>query len=129
MRIARESSLGGKISTTSPRTRKLPRWKSVTTLTHRLGPIETSLTWRYISSIRDVSRVTNPSSTTPGADAFNYFDASLRWQINRAASLRLGVNNIFDTEPPIISGTIGNTDTQTYDIIGRAYYLSVQLRL
>ena len=37
------------------------------------------------------------------------------------------INNLFDEEPPIVGGTIGQTQPGTYDILGRYYYLGVQL--
>ena len=38
-----------------------------------------------------------------------------------------GVNNIADEEPPIVGGTIGQTQPGTYDILGRYYYAGLQL--
>ena len=32
-----------------------------------------------------------------------------------------------DEEPPIVGGTIGQTQPGTYDILGRYYYLGLQL--
>ena len=46
--------------------------------------------------------------------------------------LRLGVNNLFDKEPPIIAsnygGTNGNTYVETYDPVGRRIFMSATLQ-
>jgi len=40
---------------------------------------------------------------------------------------RLGVDNVFDKEPPIFpSWQQGNTDPSQYDVLGRRYYLRLQ---
>jgi outer membrane receptor protein involved in Fe transport len=57
-------------------------------------------------------------------DAQNYLDLSANWQAHENVSLRLGVNNILDRDPPIIvnapSGTgNGNTFPGFYDALGR----------
>jgi iron complex outermembrane receptor protein len=55
------------------------------------------------------------------------FDATIGYRLNQGILVRGGVNNIADEEPPIVGGTIGQTQPGTYDIIGRYYYLGLQL--
>ncbi|MEI9963862.1 MAG: hypothetical protein WDM92_03365 [Caulobacteraceae bacterium] len=44
-------------------------------------------------------------------------------------SLQLGVNNLFNVEPlATFGGLPGNTDSGTYDVLGRRYYVSVKAR-
>jgi outer membrane receptor protein involved in Fe transport len=75
----------------------------------------------------DVTAVTRPASPAAGVDAYDLFDANVAYRFNRMILLRGGVNNLLDKEPPIVGGTIGQTQPGTYDIIGRYYYLGLQL--
>jgi outer membrane receptor protein involved in Fe transport len=51
----------------------------------------------------------------------------MAYRLNDGILVRGGVNNLADEEPPIVGGTIGQTQPGTYDIIGRYYYLGLQL--
>ena len=61
------------------------------------------------------------------ADAYDLFDVTLVYKFNDKILVRGGVNNVLDEEPPIVGGTIGQTQPGTYDILGRYYYLGLQL--
>jgi len=64
--------------------------------------------------------------------AYNYFDISGAINIAKTVTIRLGINNLFDKDPPImVSGTFsdcpvtfcnGNTYSQFYDALGRYVY-------
>ncbi|MDW8260165.1 MAG: TonB-dependent receptor, partial [Gammaproteobacteria bacterium] len=84
--------------------------------------ISLALTWRHIGSVKFFGN-TNPNRLDAKLDAKDYFDLTGSWQINDKADLRIGINNVLDTEPPL-SGTVGttgngNTYPQTYDALGR----------
>lgn len=104
----------------------LPHWRSTMTFMHSIGPLQSAIRWRYVGPVDDVSLVTNPTSTTAGADAYNQFDASLNWEVNEGVDLRFGINNFTDAQPYVLSGVRGNTDQQSYDVVGRTYYLAVR---
>ena len=67
-----------------------------------------------------------------GVNAFNYdgpeahieHDLRGRYQWNNYGFL-VGVNNVFDEEPPYIFGTGNNTDLFTYSAMGRYYFARV----
>ncbi|MGE3839745.1 MAG: TonB-dependent receptor [Hyphomonadaceae bacterium] len=91
-------------------------------------------TWRHYGESQ-LSTAT-PSVAVPGRldstfEAENYFDVSGTYQLRENASLRFGVNNVFDNDPPISSqvGTIGNGNTypQTYDALGRYLFAGVSI--
>jgi outer membrane receptor protein involved in Fe transport len=97
------------------------------------------LTWRYISSVNVDSSSSNPLLT----GAFNppdleigsqsYFDLALQWAINKNFSVRGGINNLFDKDPPVVTQTIagpsvngnGNTFPGVYDYLGRNIFLGI----
>ncbi|MEE2692573.1 MAG: TonB-dependent receptor plug domain-containing protein [Pseudomonadota bacterium] len=58
-----------------------------------------------------------------------YLDASLRYELDDGAYVKLGVENITDKSPPIAAfSDLANTYPQYYDIAGRSYSLSVQMK-
>jgi outer membrane receptor protein involved in Fe transport len=117
-----------------------PEWR------HRFGiawnmpwNLMAGLTWRYISSVNVDSSSSNPLLT----GAFNppdleigsqsYFDLALQWAINKNFSVRGGINNLFDKDPPVVTQTIagpsvngnGNTFPGVYDYLGRNIFLGI----
>ena len=107
--------------------------------------LDLALTWRHIDSVDYIG--TNPSPLlnlgpggTPATDATmaarDYFDLAGAWQINKTFSLRGGINNIFDQDPPIVGNVAtgpgstgnGNTFPQTYDALGRLIFLNLTMK-
>jgi iron complex outermembrane receptor protein len=101
-----------------------PKWRHVAraTLTMPNG-IGASVRWRYFSGV-DAA----PGQNAVGADvhvkAESYFDLTLTARMQQRLNLRLGVNNVFDKEPPIVGAPAanGNTFPQVYDALGRYIY-------
>ena len=67
--------------------------------------------------------------------SYNYFDLSAAWTLREGVELRAGVNNIFDTEPPVLSALAvpvstgnGNTFTGGYDVLGRTLFVSTTIK-
>ncbi|GAA0772040.1 TonB-dependent receptor domain-containing protein [Brevundimonas olei] len=62
-------------------------------------------------------------------DAQNYFDLAGTWQMRDNISVRAGVNNVFDSDPPLSYsvGTTGNNNTypQLYNAMGRYFFFGV----
>jgi len=86
------------------------------------------LTVRYIGSII----LPNPSVTGTEPDlaipSYTYIDLTAGYTLPTKTRLQLGVRNMTDKQPPILfqnNVTNGNTDVQTYDTIGRQYWVSV----
>lgn len=104
----------------------LPRWKWIGTVALDQGPVWTSVSWRHISGVFDVSRLSNPQSTTAGAKSKNYIDLAARVKLPYQTELRLGVNNLFNVQPPLLKASLGNTDTTTYDLYGRYYTVGLR---
>jgi outer membrane receptor protein involved in Fe transport len=53
-----------------------------------------------------------------------YHNAQFAYRLGEAADIAVGVDNIFDEKAPFIkSWTDGNTDTMTYDLLGRRGYV------
>ena len=53
-----------------------------------------------------------------------YHNAQFAYRLGDNADIAVGVDNIFDRKAPFIqSYTDGNTDTMTYDLLGRRGYV------
>ncbi|HEY1073697.1 TonB-dependent receptor plug domain-containing protein [Brevundimonas sp.] len=93
-------------------------------------------TWRYyggaeIAVLGDDGSLNNAPSNRIDRefDAINYFDLAATWQARDNVSVRAGVNNVFDTDPPLSRsvGTTGNNNTypQLYNAMGRYIFFGV----
>jgi outer membrane receptor protein involved in Fe transport len=70
--------------------------------------------------------VANPIPGNERLSAADYFDLAFTARLAQRLNLRLGANNIFDTDPPLAGGQVvpagfgnGNTFPQVYDSLGR----------
>ena len=94
-----------------------------------------AFTWRHLNEVKiDTS---SNDELLAGAfapilakmDARDYFDISGSVNITKQITLRAGVNNIFDKDPPIgVTGAPfgnGNTYPQVYDSLGRKIFASI----
>jgi iron complex outermembrane recepter protein len=88
-------------------------------------------TWRYLG---EADEYNGPGSES-GPDnlgAESYLDLAGTWQATENVSMRLGINNVLDKEPPLIpnsptgSGN-GNTFPGFYDALGRYVFAGVTL--
>ena len=56
-----------------------------------------------------------------------YHNAQLAFEIDAKTRFQVGVDNLFDRKAPYIqSFTDGNTDTMTYDLLGRRFYVGMR---
>ena len=101
-----------------------------------------SLQWRYIgptnldanSTQQTLALLTSLSSqggfgpADNQLETRNYLDLSAAWRVNSTVTLRGGVNNILDRDPPIISQPIAGIGAPnaypTYDLLGRQLFVS-----
>ena len=90
--------------------------------------LQPALGWRY------VSRVEDPSPAGLDLGARHYFDLSAVWDFSDSASLRFGINNLFDRAPPIAGGAAdgfaagnGNTFPGLYDALGRYAFVVLSI--
>jgi outer membrane receptor protein involved in Fe transport len=76
-----------------------------------------------------------PTTTILPTKLYNMFNLSGGYEFSTMFSMRLGVDNLFDREPPLvgvqagITDGAGNTNASVYDVLGRRYYVSFKARL
>ena len=93
-----------------------------------------SVAWRYIGEVKLETDTNEPTIGTGANNAFNhtlpersYVDLSAIWTINDNFTLRAGVNNVFDQDPPLVNNRISQTGSPnsypTYDLMGRRLFI------
>jgi iron complex outermembrane recepter protein len=95
-----------------------------------------SVAWRYIAGTKFEEDTNEPSIGEGTVDPFNhtvpersYIDLSGLWRVNNAFSVRAGINNLFDQDPPLINsdivgGALPNS-YGAYDFLGRQMFIGL----
>lgn len=116
----------------------VPLWRHKARVTYTVPtPLQSvttfSTAWRYISSVR-ADDLSSPNNRDRQLDAQNYIDLTASIAFKGSYTFRVGVNNVFDNDPPIIGsgalpGTFGNGNTfpQVYDALGRYVFAGLTL--
>lgn len=105
-------------------------WRSVLDLDYNWDNWGVSWTTEYQSGLDDIrvqlglAGFANNTLGYTGTDDYFLHSARLRYNFD-TASIVLGVNNVFDEDPPYAFNSGNNTFPQLYDITGRYYFLSV----
>jgi outer membrane receptor protein involved in Fe transport len=67
--------------------------------------------------------------------SYSYVDLTAAWTFDERTTLRAGITNVFDKEPPFVGGTAadtvsngGNTFPGAYDALGRTFLLGVKVK-
>lgn len=121
----------------------LPVWRSKLRGTWATPWYNTALalTWRYFSEVKIDTSDGNPllagafDPVNAKLASQNYVDLAISWNIDKNFTLYAGCNNVFDKDPPVISGAIagpafgnGNTYPQVYDALGRNLFVSLSAK-
>jgi len=102
-----------------------PDWKANTTLSYSRDWLNVSLRWRHTAAMVSAEQVRNAASTTLGVGSYDVFDLNGRFTLPQDLSVRIGVANLFNKEPPQVGNFAGTFDGQNYDTLGRYYSFAV----
>lgn len=111
-----------------------PRWRSSARVNWTTPwDVTFSAAWRYIGESKLERDTNEPTIGAGGNDKFNhmlpsrtYVDLASVWNINDTFTVRAGVNNVLDQDPPLISRFIGTGLPNTYpvyDLLGRKLFV------
>jgi iron complex outermembrane recepter protein len=104
-------------------------YRTFTTVGYSRGDWRMSLRWRHTPEIKPAAVVVDPNTLTLPTAAYNVFDLSGGYDFTNSMSLRFGIENLFDTDPPITNATPfspgSNTNAGFYDVIGRRGWLAM----
>ncbi|MEO6185313.1 MAG: TonB-dependent receptor [Steroidobacteraceae bacterium] len=110
-------------------------YRILTTLNYSQGAWSAGVRHRFLPGIEDAAYATNKATTVRPVGAYGLLDAFGSYEISKQIELRGGIDNVTNREPPRVgvnpgqTAAVGATNTQYYDVLGRRYYLSVQLTL
>jgi outer membrane receptor protein involved in Fe transport len=136
----------GTVASSAP----MPKWRHKARIGFTMpNGIGLSLQWRHIGKVHAETLEDNETlhgdfPLDPGLHikAFNYFDLASTFTVGDHYSFRLGVNNLFDKRPPLVTGGSaslggsnlcptgpcnGNTYPGTWDALGRYLYVGATL--
>ncbi|MDH3282986.1 MAG: TonB-dependent receptor, partial [Gammaproteobacteria bacterium] len=117
--------------------RPSPELVFIQTTSWTQGPVSVQLVWSFIDEVKQDSVAFGNRDASEFAvvtiDSQNYFDLSGNYEINDTWTVRAGIENLLDEDPPVIGtdwgGTAevsGNTYPSIYDPLGRKYWFGVK---
>jgi|JI10StandDraft_1071094.scaffolds.fasta_scaffold21638_6 iron complex outermembrane receptor protein len=110
-------------------------YRILTTLNYSQGAWSAGVRHRFLPGIKDAAYATNKATTVRPVGAYGTLDAFGSYAINDKIQLRGGIDNVTGRDPPRVgvnpgsTAAAGLTNPQYYDVLGRRYYMSVQLTL
>ena len=105
-----------------------PEWRHrFTTSWSTPWDVNVLLTWRYHGEVEHYGLADTSTRIDRYFDAYNWFDIGATWQAFDNTRFRVGINNVFDKDPPISysGGGNGNTYPGVYDAMGRYIFFGV----
>lgn len=102
-------------------------WRSFASLVLEQGPLSGSYSVQYIGPADDINA--SPGDIGDHAPSVAYHNVQLKYAVTEAFDVAFGIDNLWDKEPPFIqSYTDANTDTMTYDLLGRRWNAKMTYR-
>jgi outer membrane receptor protein involved in Fe transport len=101
----------------------LPEYKHRMTVGWSQEKLTTQLSWRYVGEVNDDDDDTVYFTET--ISGTNYFDLVAAYSFTDNYRVSVGVDNLFDENPPILGDNQeqANTYPATYDVFGRTYFV------
>jgi iron complex outermembrane receptor protein len=120
-------------------------WKMFNTFSYTIANWTASVNWQHLPSIKSITYASNHATTISGAPSYDLIGLSGSYAITSTATIRLGVDNLFDKAPPLLErnndpnlpssqlpgggfGGASSTNPALYDFIGRRLFLVGQVK-
>jgi iron complex outermembrane receptor protein len=108
-----------------------------TTFSYRTDRMSIGLNWNHLSEQQAAALATVPTATVLPTESYNLFNLNGSWEFSERFRLRAGIDNVFNTDPPLTSrdpynllaptnGT-GITAAAQYDALGRRYFVGLAM--
>ncbi len=115
------------------------RWRLLASFNYSVGPFRAGVQWQHKPKIEATSFATSTNNQTTGVKAYDLFSISGNLTITREATIRFGVDNLFDKWPGfggvnraaiVANGQLpgGSYNASQYDVIGRRFYLGANYK-
>ncbi|WP_033920282.1 TonB-dependent receptor domain-containing protein [Sphingomonas sp. 37zxx] len=103
-----------------------PIWKWTGRVSFTDGPLLTSVRWRHVGA----TEADSPAYVVQNIDAYSQFDLTFAMQASDNLTLTAGINNLFDKQPPVLGAGAqqANTFPGVFDVLGRDFFVSAQMR-
>lgn len=121
-----------------------PVWRHIMRAAWQLPSkdVTVALTWRYFSRVKldnndsdpqlNGSSLGDPASFRASMPATHYFDLATTWNIDERFQVRVGINNLFDKDPPIVPSDIASGGApnyyEFYDGLGRQVFAGLNAK-
>ena len=115
-------------------------YRLVTTFSYAFGESQVGLNWRHYPSIKDDDAARDPNTRILPVASYNVLNLFGRYQINDRMEFRGGIDNLLDEEPPVVGAdpgsaalgltpdyNVGDTNASFYDVLGRRFYIGLQM--
>jgi outer membrane receptor protein involved in Fe transport len=109
-------------------------------LNYSFGNSQLGLQWRHYPSIEDDDAARDPNTRILPVDSYNVFNLFARYQVNDKVEFRGGIDNLLDEEPRVVGSdpgsvalglpsdrNLGDTNSGFYDVLGRRFYVGLQM--
>ncbi|HKU14054.1 MAG TPA: TonB-dependent receptor [Steroidobacteraceae bacterium] len=103
-----------------------PKLRAMLRPSYEIGPFRIGARIQYIDSMVDPTHFVNPATALPGVPSYTYYGLDASYQLGNF-TLRAGIDNIEDKEPPIVRGTRSVTSPTTYDTVGRRFFVGASV--
>jgi len=114
------------------------RWKMLNTFSYSAGPVSVALQWQHLPAAKSFTYTSNNDTTFAGSPAYDLFNLNGSFAITRDATLRWGVDNLFDKAPPLVeynteaalANGVGASpfNAYFYDMNGRRFYMGATFK-
>jgi outer membrane receptor protein involved in Fe transport len=109
----------------------ISKWKHVAELGLGWKQMQLLTRWRYLGAVHEDAGTDILVSRIPG---ISYFDLTFTATVKEGIAFRLGMQNVFDKQSPIIGDAVnqyvaGNTFPNTYDVMGRTFFAGFTAKL
>ncbi len=107
-----------------------PRFRGNLDTSYTIGDWDIGLETRFWSAAKIIANAKSDEeydNNHVGARVYN--DLTIGWHVNENATLRVGINNLFDIEPPYAPRTYYQGGGGVYDVYGRYFFANVNFKL
>ena len=111
-------------------------YRLLTNVAYRWNDLNLGLIWRFLPSVENAAKATNPNTSIQGTESYSMFNLYGSYQLGKY-TLRAGVDNLLDKEPLIVGANPGfngigadtnsdQTNPSYYDVLGRRFYIGIK---